>query len=399
MPNETISSIRKTPDNLTVLTNLGLLADLAGTWEGKGFNLIARPDFAGKSPGPPPCVPNLYLELNQTSETLEITPIGSSIPNRGFGQGDIELFGLTYLQKISDSVTGGALHIEPGIWVTQPATTYPPEAAPDPKAQIIARMGNIPHGNSMLAQGVASSFSGPPTLSPGATLVGGGSPAFSVFPSFNSTPFKIPTPPAVPILNAAGSSEKLTASKIPGAKPFGSYDITVTDCCNSPRTPCPASSPALPTSINGVLMQDVINDPIKLLQTVISHQVADGCSFQGTVLNIATQATITFFQNPNSAPTDPTVTVKTNGAGGIENILFLEGGEPVGNVGPNADTALVYATFWIEKVTPKGGGPSFVQLQYAQMVILNFAILAALPTVITLGWPHITVATLTKPFA
>jgi hypothetical protein len=42
----------------------------------------------------------------------------------------------------------------------------------------------------------------------------------------------------------------------------------------------------------------------------------------------------------------------TDGAGGIENILFLEGGEPAGPQGPNAFTSLVYATFWIETVTP-----------------------------------------------
>src|SRR5208283_3767639 len=122
MPDERISSVRISPDNTTVLNNLGLLKDLAGTWEGEGFNLIARPDFEGNA--------NLYLQLNQTREHLKIDPIGSSIPNRGFGQNDIELFGLTYLQKISDAPTGGALHIEPGIWVTQPNTTYPPEAAP-----------------------------------------------------------------------------------------------------------------------------------------------------------------------------------------------------------------------------------------------------------------------------
>jgi hypothetical protein len=29
----------------------------------------------------------------------------------------IELFGLTCLQKVTDSVTKGALHIEPGIWI------------------------------------------------------------------------------------------------------------------------------------------------------------------------------------------------------------------------------------------------------------------------------------------
>jgi hypothetical protein len=103
---------------------LGLLQDLAGTWKGKGFNLIARPDFHDKT--------ELYLQLNQARETLKFDPIGSSIPNRGFGQDDIELFGLTYLQQISDAAFDGALHIEPGIWITQPATTFPPETAPPP---------------------------------------------------------------------------------------------------------------------------------------------------------------------------------------------------------------------------------------------------------------------------
>jgi hypothetical protein len=143
-----------------------------------------------------------------------------------------------------------------------------------------------------------------------------------------------------------------------------------------------------------------------LLRQVINQQVTDGATFQGTALNIATQAEITFFKNPNSKPGDPTappVNV-TDGAGGIENILFLEGGEPTGAQGPNADTALVYATFWIEKVTPKGR-PSFMQLQYAQMVILDFPIFALLhpvppakPALVNLGWPHISVATLRKAF-
>jgi hypothetical protein len=99
-------------------------------------------------------------------------------------------------------------------------------------------------------------------------------------------------------------------------------------------------------------MQEVVNDPITLLQAVISQQLSDGYSFEGTVLNIATQSSITFFAHPNSSPGDPTVAVNpTNGAGGIENILFLDGGDPVGPKGANADAALVYATFWIERVT------------------------------------------------
>jgi hypothetical protein len=118
---ERIPTVRISPDNETVLQNLGLLKDLAGNWHGHGFNLVARPAFEFNQ--------NLFLELNLTDETLKFDPISSSIPNRGTFQEDIELFGLTYLQKISDATTGGALHIEPGIWVTQPATTQPPRIA------------------------------------------------------------------------------------------------------------------------------------------------------------------------------------------------------------------------------------------------------------------------------
>jgi hypothetical protein len=381
MPDERISSIRISPDNATVLSNLGLLKEFAGTWEGDGFNLIARPDFEGSA--------DLYLQLNQTREHLKVDPIGSSIPNRGFGQNDIELFGLTYLQKISDAATGGALHIEPGIWITQPNTTYPPEAAPAGD-QLIARMGTIPHGNSMLAQGIAAPFEGDPVLASGAVPY-----AFSQFPSFNSTPFGIPPSPALPILNAPGSTSKLTAP--PG---FPEYDLLVPASAANPRTPFGTTEPPLPATIEGVPMQDVINDPIKILQAIVSKQKADGFSFSGTVLNIATQAKINFFNKPNSTkPTDPSTTVNvTNGAGGIENILFLEGGDPVGNKGANADTALVYATFWIERVTHPEHRP-FMQLQYAQMVILEFEILKLLPqTAVNLGWPHISIATLRKAF-
>ena len=100
---QTISDVRISPDNQTLLNQLGLLQKLAGTWKGKGFNLIARPDFHDRT--------DLYLQLNQTRETLKFDPIGSSIPNRGFGKHDIELFGLTYLQQIADArLRRGAAH-------------------------------------------------------------------------------------------------------------------------------------------------------------------------------------------------------------------------------------------------------------------------------------------------
>ena len=135
-----IPSIRRGRSRPQVTADLGFLAELSGTWEGFGFNLIGRPDKQGGSP--------VFLELNQTFETLSFTPISSTIPNRGFAVDDIELFGLTYLQKITDTVTGGALHIEPGIWIHIPSQDCG-------CTQSVARMGNIPHGNSLLAQGSA----------------------------------------------------------------------------------------------------------------------------------------------------------------------------------------------------------------------------------------------------
>lgn len=379
-----VQAVRLTPDSETVLRQLGLLRDFAGTWAGRGFNLIGRPDAQGQQ--------NVYLQLNQTRERLKIDPIGSAIPNRGFGQDDIELFGLSYLQTISDEATGGAMHLEPGLWVTQPQTQYPAEAPP-PNGQIVARMASIPHGNAILAQGNATPFSGPPVLQ-----TAGAQYAFSAFPSFNSTPFAAATPTVPAVVNAAGTSEKLNALAA-GVPPFTPYDLTIPEGAGNPRTPFATSppDPALPGDIDGVAMQDVVNDPILLLRRVVQRQIDEGHSFEGTVLNIASQASVNFRTLPD-APTSVVQTVAvTNGAGGIENILFLEGGEPVGAKGPNANTAMVYATFWITKVKHPQR-PTFMQLQYAQMVVLNFPILTLLPRVVSIGWPHVSVATLRKTF-
>jgi len=67
---------------------------------------------------------------------------------------DINLHGLTYLQRINDInvLTNGqptGIHIEPGIWITIPPTTNPQ----DP--QTVARLANIPHGTSLVSQGSA----------------------------------------------------------------------------------------------------------------------------------------------------------------------------------------------------------------------------------------------------
>jgi hypothetical protein len=130
---------------------LGPLAALAGTWKGTGFNTIWRPHFK---------VQDRFLELNLTKETLEFEEIPGEIPNRGFAQKDINMFGLHYLQQISDSTLKAGIHLEPGIWATVPATKAPKQPA------TVVRMASIPHGTAVLAQGEASVIAGPPVIKP-----------------------------------------------------------------------------------------------------------------------------------------------------------------------------------------------------------------------------------------
>ena len=132
-----------------ILDPLGPLRDLPGTWTGTGFNTIWRPFFP-KAPGGE----DEFLELNLTTEQIDFAAISGPIPNRGFLQPDINMFGMTYLQQIKDAVvvSGGVhagLHIEPGIWATVPQTSNPAEPP------TVVRMASIPHGTTILAQGNA----------------------------------------------------------------------------------------------------------------------------------------------------------------------------------------------------------------------------------------------------
>jgi hypothetical protein len=143
---------------------------LEGKWEGKGFNQIWRPFFGAS---------DHFLELNETIESLEFVKIPGDIPNRGLLQVDINLHGLRYLQQIQDANVLGpnnkpaGIHVEPGLWITVPPTTSPQDPV------TIARMGDIPHGTSFVAQGSAL-----PTIN--------GAPPFA---AVNITPFIIGQPP------------------------------------------------------------------------------------------------------------------------------------------------------------------------------------------------------------
>lgn len=129
---------------------LGPLAELPGTWIGNGFNLISLPDKHDNKP--------FRLKLNATREFLNFQKIGAPIPNRGSAQDDITFLGLHYLQEVNDADTREALHLEPGIWLNVPATTAPPGQP------AVVRLANIPHGDSVLAQGQFLEDNGGPKI-------------------------------------------------------------------------------------------------------------------------------------------------------------------------------------------------------------------------------------------
>jgi hypothetical protein len=272
---------------------LGPLAALVGTWGGKGFNVIWRPNH---TPGQ-----DRFLELNLTNDGIQFEAISGAIPNRGLLQPDINMFGITYLQQISDANLNAGLHIEPGIWAVVPATTNPAETP------TVVRMASIPHGTTILAQGTSSTAAGPP-----------------VIPNNNILPFTIGHPTTT--FN------------------FPEQNLAAPSAFRSP-----------PAQIVGIT-QAMVNNPNSVLQAAIAGQ---------TILSTTTL----------KVDTKPTAPVT---GGGTSNTAFLNGGAG----GPNAVSVEVSATFWIETVK---GSPNFLQLQYSQLVLLNFN---------GLSWPHITVATL-----
>jgi hypothetical protein len=213
-------SYRAVPSQRSTAVNLGPLQDLPGFWEGTGFSLTARPDFSGGNPD------GFFLELNLLRETIEFTTIGSPVMNRSSVQGDIAMYGVTYLHRVTDATTGEALHIEPGLFLNIPATT-------EPKADAsVARLATIPHGTSLCAVGFAQDvvFDKLPDIPPA-----------------NTVPFPIGSQPPPP-----------------GTKhPFPQYDLGVGTRFRT--VPTPAG-----------ITQEVICDPHVLLREALREQAAQG---------------------------------------------------------------------------------------------------------------------------
>src|SRR6266545_4877679 len=263
----------------SVADPLGPLAGLAGKWSGRGFNVIWRPDH---TPGQ-----DRFLELNVTSEQLAFEKIPGKIPNRGLLQPDINMH--------------AGLHIEPGLWISVPATSDPKEAS------TVARLASIPHGTTMVAQGTAGTSAAPS------------------IPDISIKPFPIGDP----------------ANRID----FPEQTLTT-----------PSSFRTSGAGLTGIT-QHMVDNPGSVLRSAIAGQHIHAT----TRLHVST----------SNAPLP---------GGGTANTAFLKGAAD----GPNADAASVRATFWLETIQ---GDPDPRQLQYSQIVMLNFN---------GLSWPHITVATLTK---
>ncbi|WP_019881723.1 MULTISPECIES: heme-binding protein [unclassified Methylophilus] len=157
---------------------LGPLSLLPGVWKnlpslpGRGWNLIALP-FATPRDSQFPF--NYRLLMNQYNEELRFSLIDKGIPNRGINRtnsGTVEsdqlLVALDYEQSIVQIAAddapnsslagnpGAAIHHEPGLWLHILNET---ESGLD-----IARLATIPHGDSVLAMGRASTIDGPPNI-------------------------------------------------------------------------------------------------------------------------------------------------------------------------------------------------------------------------------------------
>jgi hypothetical protein len=329
---------------------LGPLQAFQGDFVGRGFNTIFRPQNKATPTALPVPQPdsNNVLELNLTAETLSFSQSLGAVPNRGEAQGDIALNGVSYLQTITDVTDpkiSTSIHFEPGLWMIAPPTAHPQETD-----STLFRLGSIPHGTTINAQGTFLTVAGGPKIDP-----------------IDITPFKI--------------GDNTARIRFPSQ--------TATDI-KTARIP-------QDLSIVPSITQELLDDPTTLLRSQIN-----GLNIVSTdVILVDTQS-------------------KKISGGGTDNINFLNGDDQ----GPNASAVEMSATFWIETVQAvielgpaeadvaqlvraavPANAPApvfsvtsastieknqsitvtFTQIQYSQVVLLNFA---------HLSWPHVSVATL-----
>jgi hypothetical protein len=332
---------------------LGPLAAFVGTWNGIGFNTIFRPQNQ-TFPLPTPAPGDNLLELNLTSETLSFSQSLGSVPNRGSLQDDIFLNGVPYVQSVND-VTNPApptgIHFEPGIWLSVPATTNPQEPVS------VARMASIPHGTTIVAQGVViPATDGPPNIH-----------------SVDITPFPV------------GGGNRIR---------FPSQTAAAQGTARIPQDLTPWISA-------GTITQGLLDDPNLLLRNAIAVQRILSTTtmivstnpasplFGGGTDNIAFLLGNSGGANPNAnaVTLDAIFWIET-----VEHELHIDfpnGSAPTTVQPRGAPFGLPVPTFLldppIQLTGPRTIKVTSTQIQYSQTVILNFK---------GLSWPHVSVATL-----
>jgi hypothetical protein len=329
---------------------LGAIAAFRGTWKGNGFNTIFRPHEPGS---------DNVLELNLTQESLAFSPSLGSVPNRGMVQTDVFLNGIPYLQTINDVTTGQpvGIHVEPGLWMAVPATADPAEGP------TYVRMGSIPHGTTICAQGTASTVAGPPTI-----------PPVDITPFISSSGQRI----RFPSQNASAPSPDRIPPNLSGT----------------------AITQAMLDDPNSVLRNHIASQHIVETTTISVSTSPPTPLFGGGADNIAFLLGFPGAQiNPNGIGQNAQ-TVVTNATFWIETVehrIFVppipaplkEAGTPL-EVKPEAHAkGAPVPTFAIHPSIPIPHPHPFTirttQIQYTQLVLLNFN---------GLSWPHVSVATL-----
>lgn len=432
---------------VTTALNLGPLAFLAGSWRGPGFNAIWRPDNPESLPQTTPIdQTKRFLELNLTNDSFDFHVIPGVVPNRGLNpQTDLSLYGLHYLQRVSDAdplpgpkvkplgystTAKQALHIEPGLFMSVPAAN--PGTTPPGNAPTIVRMGSIPHGVTVLMQGPnpgTKPTPGRPNIPP---LTPFSTPG-NVYPGLSPIPFPghYAGPPTLPLGSANPPGVGIQPIELdfapgPPAVNAGAQHVVPEININADvLPPPPAPTPALPAGSplsyqsSGPFpdsFQEFVNDPNSVLRDAIAGQdilgfieinlTTDSQSLNGvptlgvgslfeTVSNIPFLGVANQTQNPAPVP----VPVPPNPPYQPATLAI----QP--NTTPNAFVYSASATFWIEwvripdyPVLKTDPGPAlkelepfwpqgtYLQLQYSQLVILVFN---------NVLWPHVTVATMT----
>jgi len=264
-----------------------------------------------------------FLELNLTDDKLVFTRINGEIPNRGLDMPNINMHGVTYMQQINEAGNPAA-----GLHIEPGIWALVPQTSNPAEPQTVVRMASIPHGTVINAQGVFQVVAGGP----------------QTIPDNNILPFFFNTPAPT---NAQFDQVALT---------FPELDLSIDTQFRQE-----------PSGISQADLQSIVKNPNSVLQSALTESLHATSMTSRTFLHIST--------------TDSVI----KGGGGTANTACLTASTNP-QVG-NARATQVQATFWIETIAGTGGQPDKLQLQYTQLVMLDFN---------GIHWPHVTVGTLVK---